>query len=329
MLLTSDRPVRPLLLKTHTKRGSGMKWRCLLAVLLGLSIYNEASFAQRPPGDQRLVSRPSSSEPDEFFSNSGMARFQLVSGRIQLDAPRHRKGSQQSESNGQFESLTVASNRGLPSLHYIYKTESQQITLDVHEATRIKIDSIRPQTNERSVLVQNATDSIVWTIDRGELKDHYHGESLLHLYGSNPSSFELHYGELTTRMLRGRSIDAVFQSTIDAMLDVAMDRGSTFQIDEITQHIEQLGSKHRKDRMIAHRKLLSLGSPAIPLLRCAIASGNLDDEQTGRISDILERCRAFEDTPGPWRCSYRAIEVSGIPYDQLSAPSNGPSRITI
>ena len=80
-------------------KGSGMRWSLLLAVF-GLSITDVASFAQRPPDDQRLALTQSSYQDAGFFASTGVVRFQLIQGRLCLDAPRHRKGSQNRDEKG-------------------------------------------------------------------------------------------------------------------------------------------------------------------------------------------------------------------------------------
>lgn len=128
--------------------GSGMRWSFLLAVI-GLSTTDVESFAQRRPADQRLSStRAGLCDPD-FFSNTGMVRFQLIQGRLCLNCPQHRKGTQSRDELGISESITVTSERGLPSLHYVLQTTEQHPRLTC--SMLVKFDWNRGYWNQGSV----------------------------------------------------------------------------------------------------------------------------------------------------------------------------------
>ncbi|NNE00493.1 MAG: hypothetical protein HKN47_24520, partial [Pirellulaceae bacterium] len=101
------------------------------------------SLAQGQGGAERPAGRRSSSGYDEhrdagYFAVAGVVRFQLIQGRLALDSPRHRKGSQSRDQEGVYESITVTASRGIPSMHYVYQTPQQHLTLSVENARHIR-----------------------------------------------------------------------------------------------------------------------------------------------------------------------------------------------
>lgn len=272
-----------------------MRWSLLLAVF-GLSITDVASFAQRPPDDQRLALTQSSYQDAGFFASTGVVRFQLVQGRLCLDAPRHRKGSQNRDEDGVYESITVTAERGIPSLHYVCQSPDHHLTLSVQKADAVRIESWFPKTSERSVLNQPAIGSITWTHSHGELNQHSEGLTLLHIRNADPTNFDLHCGLLIHRLLRGQSLCSLSDATKTVMLHQL---ASTELPDVATIHenIEQLRSRRRSQRMAAERQLLAWGTPIIPAIH-QLSDEDLDAEQAERMRCILHRLRPrVDDTP--------------------------------
>ena len=149
-----------------------MRWSLLVAVI-GLSITDVASLAQRPPDNQRLALTQSTSEHAGFFASTGVVRFQIIQGRLCLDAPRHRKGCQNRDEDDVYESITVTAERGIPSMHYVCQTPDHHLTLSVQKGDSVRIESWFPKTTERSVLEQPDFGTISWTHSRGDLKEQY------------------------------------------------------------------------------------------------------------------------------------------------------------
>ncbi len=188
-----------------------MRWSLLVAVF-GLSITDAASFAQRPPDGQRLDATRSASQDAGFFASTGVVRFQLIQGRLCLDAPRHRKGSQNRDENGVYESITVTAERGIPSMHYVYQTPEHHLTLSVQHAESVRIESWFPNSAERSVLEQPELGKITWSLQRGDFEQQYDGSTLLHVRHTDAVGFDLHHGMLVERLLRGTSLRSVERS---------------------------------------------------------------------------------------------------------------------
>jgi len=272
-----------------------MRWRILLAAF-GLSINSVASFAQRPPGGQRLAQTRPAPPANDFFASSGVVRFQLIQGRLGLDPPRHRKGSQRREENGLYENITVTAQRGIPSLHYVYRSEQQQLTVSVQQARSVRIESWLADCNERAVLVQPEHGEITFSIRRGDLHDNHSGATLIHLRHADNESFDRHYGQLIERMLRGTS----FQVLCDLAGQLAIDHindDSSPTLNLIEAQVEQLRSSRRATRISGERQLLSWGTPIVPAL-ILLSAGDLDTEQSAKLRSITDRLRPrVGDTP--------------------------------
>lgn len=272
-----------------------MRWRNLLAVF-GLSVTCVASFAERPPGDQRLATTRSASRGNGFFATTGMVRFQMIQGRLCLDVSMHRKGSQQRDEDGQFENITVTADRGIPSLHYIYKSNQQHVTASVHQARSFRVESWLIDSGERSILVQPAEGPIVFSVRRGDVHDQFTGTTLVHVRYADKASFDRHYGELVLQILRGRSLQDISDRAQEIVFDqINVNTAPTLQ--DVTDHVAKLRSKQRAVRVSAERQLLTWGTPIIPALQ-SIDQQDLDAQQKAKLQSIVKQLRPRAvDTP--------------------------------
>ena len=240
-----------------------MRWLLLSAVVCGLSITDEASRAQGPPDAERLRLSRSTPQDAGFFATTGVVRFQMVQGRLCLDPPRHRKGSQSRDQDGVYESITVTAERGIPSLHYVCQRPDHQITLSVQQASHVRIESFCPETAERSVLNQPHVGPAEWSIQCGESSEVHSGSTLLHLRQRDPAGFDRHHGHLIQRLLRGQSVRAMSDATMAALIR-RTETKQTPDAESIRETIDQLRSPRRAQRVEAQRKLLSWGPPSYP-----------------------------------------------------------------
>ena len=272
-----------------------MRWSLLIAVF-GLSITDVSSFAQGRPDGQRPATTRSTPEDAGFFASKGVVRFQLIQGRLCLDPPRHRKGSQNREEGDVYESITVTAERGIPSMHYVYQTPQHHLTLSVQKANAMRLESWAVEIGERSVLEQPACGSITWTHRRGDLVDKYEGATLLHIRCSDPVNFDRHFGTMFRRLLRGQTMKNLCTEAQTAMVQNHA-HVETPEIERIEDCVRQLGSSKRSKRLSAENQLLSWGTPIVPALE-RYPMEDLDQEQRQRLRRILTRLRPREnDTP--------------------------------
>lgn len=294
-----------------------MTWRLLFA-LIGLSIaglsppFPRVCLGQGPPGAEGLDSARPSPTDAGFFGGSGVVRFQLIQGRLSLDAPRHRKGSQNFSDDDTYESITVTADRGLPSLHYVCQTPAQHVTLDVTDADTVRIESWLPVSGQRSILSHGDDGDVTWTIQSDGKTQHHTATSLLHVRVLAAETFDRHHDTLFARMLRGVSMSSLAGQVREAMIVETQRSGlrvsgaisgaiagnhSGFSDAGVRDCVESLGSPDRRTRAIAEATLLSWGSPVLASLP-ATDSPDLDAEQVERIRMIRRRLRPRAgDTP--------------------------------
>ncbi len=272
-----------------------MRWRVLLAVF-GLSVSCVASFAQRPPGDQPPAAAGSTSHANGFFETTGMVQFELIQGRLCLNSLQHRKGSQQREEAGQYENVTVTAERGIPSLHYVFESKHQHITISVQQATSLLIESWLVESDERCSLVQPTEGPVKFSIRRGDLHDQYAGATLIHVRHADIAGFDRHFGLLIQRMLRGVSLEKISQATELVVFD-QIQNASWPDIEAVRQQVDGLRSPQRAIRMLSEKQLLAWGTPIVPVLR-SIPDYELDAEQMARVHSIAQQLRPrVGDTP--------------------------------
>ena len=283
-----------------------MRWKLQLAVLLGLSLTHVASLAQGPPADQRLATLSADSDvypPEDagYFDSDGVARFQLIHGRLCLDAPRHRKGAQHFEQDGVYESITITALRGVPSVHYVHRTPKHEITLSVQDAKTVRIESLLTGPGELATIEQPAVSSvgdnkIRWRISQNGVETNHVGATILHLRHRDAKRFDRHYGQLLRRLLRGRTLKSLSEETDHALIEYVR-KESPIRLEAIHQAIDLLASTKSGTRRSAERFLLSCGSPVLPII--ADQSGkDLDAEQRHRLRHIVRALQPLtDDTP--------------------------------
>ena len=267
----------------------------MLAVI-GLSITDVESFAQRQPAVERLSSTRSGSFDPCFLSTTKMVRFQFIQGRLCLNCPQHRKGTQSRDETGLHESIAVTSERGIPSLHYVFQTTEQHLTLNVQHAGNVRLESQCLKTGQRAILEQPAIGMVRCFRTGDRWNDQLEGATLLHVRQQDPDGFDQHFGPLISCLLRGRSRSVITRETSIAMLAQAR-RGGTPTVVQIKSMIDLLSAPTVAQRSRAHRQLLNWGTPVIPVLQ-ALASDELDAEQRARLGDIRFRLwSCLDDTP--------------------------------
>ncbi|WP_144057309.1 hypothetical protein [Novipirellula maiorica] len=258
----------------------------------------------------------------------------------------HRNGAQQRQDDEVFESITVTAQRGIPSLHYVLQqpmvrqlrsyspapqssfshsdlSESpfQHITLSVDDATKVKIESELMHTGERSVLNQPAFGPIRWEIQRGDQLDSYIGTTLFHVRLQNPEVFDLHYADLTSRVLRGKSIAELSDQIHVAVLG-HYDRLPAIPVSEVVRCVEQLRSPRQSTRISAQQELLRWGTPIIPMLQQQLGT-DLELEQRACLSETIRMLRPrVEDTPR----SLAMLLINDVEFWSLAKPQLTPNE---
>lgn len=294
-----------------------MRYTYLIALAILMAMPTVSTLADEPTADQRLKAagqpacrvpkRPARPKPTGVFSESGLVRFRLLSGRIEVDPMRYRKGSQEHIKDDFCESITVSSSQGVPSVYYSYRDDYQRIQLIAEHRKSLRIESTIIATGEQAVLYQQGNGNIQWSTRRhqeqeSELDHSSSGPTLLHIVGQDESGFHIHVESLISRMLRGRSVIELTRRTKQYLLENSTDLSivSSNQVDTL---IDQLRSTRNSKRRAAASELAHLGTSIIPYLNSALERNNLDAEQVARIKSLVARTpRVDEDTASSLAC---------------------------
>ncbi|MEM6689938.1 MAG: hypothetical protein AAF664_10960 [Planctomycetota bacterium] len=286
-----------------------MNWRVVLAVI-GLSIEGVSVWSQTPqrvfsndsppPVAERPEStrQPMTPEPAApvLLRGSGGARFLLTGGRIVLDPPRHRKGSQVVKQPNLYESITIDSHAGMPSVHYVYRSQSRSLILTAMAPGSLRIESRLENEKDFVYLEQVPGCDVRMHHQSNNQTNECTGATLMHLCASNGVIVKKHFEALFSRMLRIDSFDEFSQTVLKRCREEAN------QIDRnefaTAALIDQLGSRKHAERHQATRELIALGLPAISDIERAIRTTR-ETETRSRLTMIKERItRQKVDTVG-------------------------------
>lgn len=305
-----------------------MKWRCILAVLIGLSITDVATFAQKPPEAERLPPSPSSLDRGVYFGESGMARFQLIAGRLRLHPSIHRKGRDSRDTGVVHESISVKAKSGVPSLQYAFHSETLQVSLSAERSESIRLEIVDVPNQERHVLEQFVDTDVRWHRTIGTETGTRVAKSLLHLRRHAPEDFDETFGFIITPLLRGYSLDRFTRESEASLLAyIGQTERQSVSRSEIIAAVDQLSHPSRSARAHAMRQLLQLGTPIVSVLS-SIQPNELDAEQTMRIREVIRKLSRQEtETAASWAASllydraYLAELATSLPLDQQSLVS--------
>ncbi|QEG00906.1 hypothetical protein Mal15_49820 [Stieleria maiorica] len=294
-----------------------MRYPYLIALAMLMAMPTVSTPADEPTADQRLKAagspppcpkkRASRRQVAGVFSESGLARFRLRSGRLDVDPMRYRKGSQEHSAADFHESITVSSSSGVPSVYYRYADDYQRVQVVAEHGKSLRMESTIIATGEQAVLDQRETGEIEWNVRRdpngeSELDHRVSGPTLLHIVGQDEAGFQIHLDMLISRMLLGRSVIDLAHRT-EAFLQQNASRLIIVSADEVNALIDQLRAAKSSQRRAATTALAGFGTSAIPYLTTALGRSDLDVEQRARIRMLISRGpRIDEDTPSSLAC---------------------------
>lgn len=270
-----------------------------LSVLLGIAIVTTCSFSGRSRSQAGPPQPEPAEEPVGILAETGMAHFRLVLGRLELDPPRHRKGSkslQHAHPAAVEETVSVTSERGIPSLHYTLHSERQQVIIDVVDALRVRVVSERLDVEERFIIDQPASGPLTITCQRATETERLEAASFLHLQAALPQWCRRHLQPVWAYVMPGPTLAELSAATTDHLVAVTLSRSLPTQGD-VLDWIDQLRSPRRHRRAAAERALLDYGLPVLRILD-DVAPGVLDTEQAARLQRVRWTLRPRQaDTP--------------------------------
>ncbi len=271
-----------------------------LSVLFGIAIVACFPIERLP----RAAAEPPPHNVDEgaqgLIRQTGMAHFRLVLGRLELDPPRHRKGTKTAEREHPFtiqETLTVSSRRGVPSLHYTFETDQHHAIVDVVDAQTVQLISHRLDRRERVTLSQPACGPLTIEWVTADNKRSFQTASLLHLRTSHPAIFDAHLERLLPYLLEGPSLATVSAAAESQLIGVCLERPAP-TIEEVRECLDRMRAPRSTTRSAAEAELLSWGLPVMRHLD-QIDLNLLDAEQRARVQRVRWALQPQQpDTPG-------------------------------
>lgn len=271
----------------------------IVAVFFSQPITAHADEPNRSGGPGPPIDLPNGSSG--LIQQTGIVHFQMILGRLELDPPRHRKGTKSLRQTEPFElqeRITVSSERGIPSLHYSWETDHHRVIVNVSDALNLHLHSQRPDLRTQIALVQPASGPIVVKLqsDTGELLESIAVPSLYHLQASHPEIFSQHLERLLPYLLPGPSIRQLRFEAETRLLTVTPNRPiPTYS--SVQACIEQLSDSRRATRAAAEAELCAFGLPVLRHID-RFPAELLETEQRARLQRVRQHLQPrSSDTP--------------------------------
>lgn len=296
-----------------------------VAIIAGVGVGLNPVAAEPPPETRATAAgAPATHMPEGLLQQSGLARFRLILGRLQLDPARHRKGTKEATRSQPYpltETLTVSSQSGIASLHYTFRSDRQHAIVDVVDILQVRIVSERKDLRQRLTLEQppegplrirveslasSATiddppslltpsfltprssfltpRSSFSTAPPPAAPASLSTPSLLHLQSSHPRLFAGHLGELLPYLLSTPTVSELNRAAQRQLLATA-DREPLPTLGEVEACVERLAAPQRRIRVAAERELLAWGLPVLRHLD-RLDAALWDSEQRSRIRRV-------------------------------------------
>ena len=193
------------------------------------------------------------------FTKFSSCEFYLVEGRLCISHSEYNKGTVNKEDSGVREEITVVSERGIPSIHYLLSSESRTLKVSVTNTNTTHIDSVIG--DERVTIDQSPLKSIVMTYYSGD-ETKIEGDTLLHIRENNKEIFDKHITPFINVMLDDLGDFGDFCDKVKSSV-FSKDFPRYNNVDEL---VEELSLRKQSNRMAAYGKLLNMGTIIRPKL---------------------------------------------------------------
>jgi hypothetical protein len=252
--------------------------------------------------------------------SNAWVKFQWVGGRLHLDAPRHKQGSQSSRCNDQTETLTVSASRGLPKVHYVCSSRDWQWMLSFDDPVSMRIESLDRVSGNRAIAIQSDREPITIEYQQDGQSLRIESPSWIHLYHSDRVLIEKHFVPLIDCVVPHHTLAALANQTELAMLSILSDTGP-LDLD-VQSLVAQLKHPRRMKRREAERELLRLGTPTLSSLS-ELDSTRLNYHQRTIIAEVEKRL-SYESSDNAATLAYRFINDPHYWVAWLKKPGGQP-----
>jgi hypothetical protein len=218
--------------------------------------------------------------------STAWAKVQWVGGRLHLDAPRHKQGSQSLCCKDITERLTVSACRGLPKVHYVCKTRDWQWMLSFDNPHSMTIESLDRVSGNRAIATQNDHDPILIEYQSEGQTTRIESISWIHLHHSDRQLIEKHFVPLMDCLVPHQPLASIANQTDQAMAFILPDLVPVGI--EVESLVARLKHPSRMKRREAERDLLMMGTPLLAMLD-GLDSSRWNSHQQAIIADIENR----------------------------------------
>jgi hypothetical protein len=240
--------------------------------------------------------------PGSLASQLNWARFEVVSGRLMVLQARQTRSKSQSAGDpmlgGVRESFAINVNTGVPSVHYEFADEQQQLTVDFADGNRVSIHrEVRgPSTVLPLHFSQGPKGKLSLIVGENKSRQEYSADSFWHLMLIEPDVCRLHLVPILESLSPNWRLCDQASRIEDELVRLA-ESGVHVDRERCEELVRQLGSPSFRERQAADRELHQMGQLVVSYLR-QVDQSRLDAEQRLRIRKIQETLTVrTADTP--------------------------------
>lgn len=250
-------------------------------------------------------------------------RVEIVQGRLQLLAREAFSWSSAGAStpSGGEEELTIKAVGGVPSLQYARIEADQELTIEIRDATEVRIRRKRrlPSGPMSVEYWQPARGPVQWGYGDGDERKTVRAASLWHLLLLESASTRTELAPLVERLRPAPRLGPLVMQLQAALLRSAEQPAGPAR-PQLAAWVEQLGDSEFQRRQAADRALRAQG-PAVGAYLLALEPARLSVEQRERIRRILDALNGpTPDTPeriAAWLRSDPSIWVEMLQADEV------------
>jgi hypothetical protein len=243
-------------------------------------------------------------------------QFSIASGRVTLDGTRVGNiQSNNSDSNGRREQLSVRNDNGEPAMTYERTSANESLLFDLTSGDRVRIR--RTPKGAGSIVpmefVQIPNEKIVLTLGPADHQQAYQAASLWHLLIAQPQPCKQHLIPVL-EMLRPDWKLAETAAKVEQRLLQGVGGDVAAQRSRWAAWVAQLGDDRFAKREAADRALRAADPSVLSYLR-QIEFGRLDAEQQFRVRRIIDALSGQSSDDAPEQV---AATLSGDPLVWLA-----------
>lgn len=269
----------------------------------------------------RILPAQEAPAPGHLASQLNWARFEVVAGRLTVLQARQSRSKSQSAGDpmvgGVRESFAVNVNTGVPTVHYEFADEQQQLTVDFADGNHV---SVHREVFGPSALVpvhfsQGPKGKLSLVIGENNSRQEFSADSFWHLMLTEPDVCRLHLVPILESLSPSWRLCDQALRVEDELVRLA-ETGVSVDRQRCEELVRQLASPSFQQRQAADRELHKMGQVVLSYLRQADPL-RLDAEQRLRIRKI-EQALTVRTADTPQRVAAWLLDDKAVWFAMLS-----------